>query len=811
MLPKDYNFLEIEKKWHNEWLSGKYSEIFKFNEGDNDSEVYVIDTPPPFTSGKLHMGHVLNFIWIDIIARFKRMKNFNVLCPQGWDTQGLPTELKVEQKYKIKKNEREKFRNLCIEWTKEFIANMKSQMTMIGYIPDWSREYKTMDPNYWKAVQYSLIKFYEKGMIYKDKHPVHFCPSCGTAIAKAEIEYITRETTLNFIKFYLDEKSNEGNENDNEKNENFIIIATTRPELIQACVAVFVHPNDERYKHLIGKFVNVPLTDRKVKIIAENEVDINFGTGIVMICSFGDEHDVKWIYKYNLEIINAINEYGKLADLCGIYKGMKVEEARKKIIEDLNAKKSIVQQEKLNQNVGIHERCKKPVEFISTDQWFIKVIDSNDRLMEESRTIKWIPDYMQKRFKEWVENMDWDWVISRQRIFGTPIPFYYCEHCSKIIPAEIFELPIDPTLKEKKCPHCSNILSPAKDVCDCWVDSSITPLIVSKWLNDEKYFNKTYPVSLRPQGHEIIRTWAFYTLFRCLILTDKIPFSNILVNGMVFGKDGKKMSKSLGNVVEPNEIIEKYGADAVRQWACTFVPGSDTSLIMKDIDYGKRFITKLWNAARFIEMNLQDYKHENNHDEIFGKNLTPVDKWILAKCDEMTEKTDAALENFNFAVMKDLQNFVWHDVCDNYLELVKYRMYENLNRQAAQYTLHIVLTNLMRQLAPFIPHTTEEIEQNFNKNSDSVHSKGNFPKPLGIDKKYLDVENVVAIIEAIRKFKGDNKIKLSEEISRVKIYRKQDAAETKFIEECIIDIKKAGRAKEAEIFDSDVFKVECEK
>jgi len=275
---------------------------------------------------------------------------------------------------------------------------------------------------------------------------------------------------------------------------------------------------------------------------------------------------------------------------------------------------------------------------------------------------------------------------------------------------------------------------------------------------------------------------------------------------MVFGPDGKKMSKSLGNVVEPNEIVVKYGADAVRQWACTFVLGSDTTLIMKDIDYGKRFITKLWNMAKFIDMNLQDCKH-NENKEILTQ-LTPVDKWILAKLDEMIQNTDNALENFNFTIMKDLQNFVWHDVCDNYLELVKYRMYENINKESAQYTLDILLKNLMKLLAPFIPHITEEIEQNFN--NESVHSKGGFPEKTGIDKIYLNVEKVVSVIEAIRKFKGDNKLKLSEEISGVKIYRKQDATEAKFIEECIIDIKKAGKVKEVEIFDGD-FKVECER
>ncbi|MFN3527917.1 MAG: valine--tRNA ligase, partial [Candidatus Altarchaeaceae archaeon] len=593
MLPEKYNFLEIERKWQKEWIEGKYKEIYKFDENDNNKISYVIDTPPPFTSGKLHMGHVLNFIWIDIIARYKRMKNFNVLCPQGWDTQGLPTELKVEQRYKIKKDEREKFRNLCIEWTKEFIANMKSQMTMIGYIPDWSREYKTMDPEYWKLVQKSLIDFYKKGMIYRKEHPVHFCPSCGTAIAKAEIEYVKRKTLLNYIKFFISENE-------------YIVIATTRPELIQACVAVAVNPKDEKNKNLIDKEVKVPLTERKVKIISDENVDPTFGTGIVMICTFGDEQDVKWVYKHNLQIIKAIDENGRLTKECGIYEGMKVEEARKKILQDLKEKNFIVKQEEIEQNVGIHERCKKPVEFILTNQFFIKVIEFRDKILNESKNIEWIPDYMKIRHDDWIKNMDWDWVISRQRVFGTPLPFWICENCNEIIPADENELPIDPTTKEKFCPKCKQKAIPVKDVCDCWVDSSITPLIISKWNNDEKFFNKTYPSSLRPQGHEIIRTWAFYTIFRCLMLTGKIPFNKILVNGMVLGPDGRKMSKSFGNVVEPNEIVEKYGGDAIRQWACTFVPGTDTALLMKDIEHGKRFITKFYNAARFILMNCQD-------------------------------------------------------------------------------------------------------------------------------------------------------------------------------------------------------------
>lgn len=804
MLSKNYDFLNVEKKWQNEWINGKYKEIYKFSE-NFDKSVYVIDTPPPFTSGKLHMGHVLNFIWIDVIARYKRMQNFNVLCPQGWDTQGLPTELKVEQKLKIKKTEREKFRNACVEWTREFIAKMKSQMTMIGYIPDWSKVYKTMESNYWKAVQKSLIEFYKKGMIYRGKHPVHFCPNCGTAIAKAEIEYTKRKTFLNYIKFYVNEKDTKET---NDK-ENFITIATTRPELIQACVAIAVNPKDERYKNLVNEKIEVPLTDRKVKVIADESVDPNFGSGVVMICTYGDEQDVKWVYRYNLNVIKAIDENGRLTEQCENYKGMKVKEAQEKILKDLKDKNFLIKQEEIEQNVGIHERCKKPVEFIITDQIFIKVVDYKDKILEESKNIKWIPDYMRTRFEDWVKNMDWDWVISRQRVFGTPIPFWVCENCNILIPADENELPIDPTTKEKFCPKCKSKAIPVKDVCDCWVDSSITPLIISKWIekdNDEKtneFFKHTYPCSLRPQGHEIIRTWAFYTIFRCLILTEKIPFNEILVNGMIFGPDGRKMSKSLGNVIEPNELVEKYGADAIRQWACTFVPGSDAALLVKDIEYGKRFITKLWNASKFIEINLHDF--DITDETINFENLKLIDKWILAKFDEIIEKTKKQLENFNFTVIKDIQSFVWHDVCDNYLEIVKYRLYENINKKEAQETLLYLLKNLLKLLAPFIPHITEEIYQIFNNGS--VHSK-EFPKILGIDKKYLSVDKVIKVIEKIREFKGINKIKVNEEISKVIIYIPNE--ERKFVEECINDIKKGGKVKEVEVIDGN-FKVECVK
>lgn len=798
MLEKNYNPRKFEEKWQKCWINEE-KEIYSFNE-NSDKEVYVIDTPPPFTSGKLHMGHVLNFIWIDVCARYKRMKGFNVLCPQGWDTQGLPTELKVEQSYKIPKENRNEFRKACIEWTEKCISKMKSQMTMIGYVPDWSREYKTLDESYRKKVQYSLIEFYNKGLIYKASHPVHFCPACRTAIAKAEIERVNKKTFLNYIKFYLSAESENADTEDTE-NKNFIEIATTRPELIPACVAVAVNPLDERFKNFVGKEVNVPLTKRKVKIISDEAVDPGFGTGAVMICTFGDEQDVKWVYNLKLDVIKAIDETGRLTSECGSYSGMKVKDARNKIIEDLKAKNLLFRQEEIDHAVGVHERCKKEVEFIITNQWFIKVIDFKNEILEAGNKIKWVPDYMKKRFEDWVKNMDWDWVISRQRVFGTPIPFWYCENCDLIIPAEKSELPVDPAVDKKICPKCGVEAKGTKDVCDCWVDSSITPLVVSKWNEDKEYFKKTYPNTLRPQGHEIIRTWAFYTIFRCNNLIGRVPFSEILINGMVLGSDGRKMSKSLGNVLEPNEIVEKYGADSVRQWACTFVPGSDTAMLMKDIEHGKKFLTKLWNLARFIEISLKGYTFR----KIENENLKPIDLWILAKLDEIITKVSDSLENFNYTVIKEIQNFVWHDVCDNYVEMVKYRIYENEKKEEAQYTLYVVLKDIMKICAPFIPHITEEIYQFFNDGS--VHAK-KFPSQRNIDKEYLKLDVVVDVIAEIRKFKSKNNMKQSDKLNKIKIYC--ETGLIKHVNSAKEEIMKLCKVNEIEIFPGD-FKVEFQQ
>ena len=406
-MPKDYN-IGIEKQIQKKWEESK---IYKFDE-DSKKPPYIIDTPPPYPTGRLHLGHALNWTYMDIIARYKRMKGFNVLFPQGWDCHGLPTEVKVEEIHGITKSDvdRHKFRELCIELTKENIEKMRNQIKSLGISIDWDKEYITMTPEYIKKSQTAFVRMYEDGLIYRGKFPVNWCPRCQTAIAFAEVEYKERESKLNYIKFPAAD------------GDGHLLIATTRPELMAACVAILVHPEDERYKDLIGKEFIVPLFGHKVKLLADEDVEKEFGTGAVMVCTFGDKTDVLWVNRHKLEIKKAIDEKGELTEIAGKYKGLKTEEARKIIIEDLKKEGYLVKQEPIKQNVGVCWRCKTPIEIIVTEQWFVNVKKLIPKIREVADEIKWIPEHMKIRLLNWIEDMDWDWVISRQRIFATPIP-----------------------------------------------------------------------------------------------------------------------------------------------------------------------------------------------------------------------------------------------------------------------------------------------------------------------------------------------------------------------------------------------------
>src|SRR6056297_1514987 len=562
-VPDSYDPEQVEPKWQEEWRG---SEIYNL-EGEPD---YVIDTPPPYPTGQLHLGHALGWSYMDFAARFHRLLGEEVLFPQGWDRHGLPTEVKVEEEEGIHRTDvpREEFRDLCVDLSERRIDSMKDTMRSLGFSQDWGAEYRTMDAEYWEKTQRSFVEMAdeeeEDNYVYRDEHPVNWCPRCETAIADAEVENIDREGTLHYVTF-------PGVENDD------IEIATTRPELLAACVGMAVEPGDERYEDRIGDTFEVPLFGQEVELLADDDVDGDFGTGAVMICTFGDKQDVDWWAEHDLDLRPVFTEDGHLGELAGEYEGLTIEEAKTEVADALDDAGYLNDSEPTEQSVGTCWRCDTPIEILSKEQWFVEV--RQDEILEQAEKVERLPDHMHARLEEWTEGMDWDWVISRQRVFATPIPAWECGECGHWHIADREDLPVDPTEDDPvvgDCPECgADAWVGETDVMDTWMDSSITPLHISGW-PDDLSLDEFEPVSLRPQGHDIIRTWAFYTLLRTGGLTGKKPWEQVLVNGMVFGPDGNKMSKSRGNVVAPDEAVAEYSADALRQaLAIGGQPGTD--------------------------------------------------------------------------------------------------------------------------------------------------------------------------------------------------------------------------------------------
>ncbi|WP_409199644.1 valine--tRNA ligase [Methanobrevibacter sp. DSM 116169] len=784
-IPKDYN-QGCEKEWQKKWEN---DEIYKFLD-DGTKPRYVIDTPPPYPTGSIHLGHVLNWTYIDMNARYRRLKGLDVLFPQGWDCHGLPTEVKVEETHNIKKNDISKaeFRKYCVDLTTENIDLMKNQMKLLGFSQDWSREFVTMTPEYMRKTQYSFLKMYDDNLLYQGIHPVNWCPRCETAIAFAEVEYDENETFLNYVNFppakesiYDDITSSKTSGKQAQADEEGVLIATTRPELMSACVAVVVNPEDSRYSKLLNKYVEVPLSCQKVKIIADEEVDPEFGTGAVMVCTFGDKTDVSWVNKHGLEIIEAIDEKGLMTESAGRYEGLGLQECKLKTIDDLEDEGYLIKQENVDQNVGKCWRCKTPIEILVKKQWFIAVRDLTSQIKDAANDMNWVPEHMKSRLLNWADSMEWDWCISRQRIFATPIPVWYCKDCGEIIlPAEE-DLPIDPISDkpQKPCKCGSTEFTGEEDVLDTWMDSSISPLSIAGWPNKE--FKNNFPSNIRPQGHDIIRTWAFYTILRTLALEGEKPFDDIVINGMVFGEDGYKMSKSRGNVVGPEEVVSEYGADALRTWAANSLPGSDVAFDWKDIKYGYKFLRKFWNAFRFISMHI--FNEEIKYEEI-ANSLNPSDKWILSKLNNLNKDVDEAFNTYTFAnTINAIEKFVWHDFCDEYIEAVKYRLYNDdisdESRKAAKYTLKTVIETSLILLSPITPFFSEEVYQYFNEDI-SVHN-ASWPQ-INNDLISEDSENegkiAIDIIGDIRRFKSSSKIPLNVPLDTVKIYADDEIKNT---------------------------------
>ena len=743
------------------------------------------------------MGNVLNWTYFDIVARYKRMQGFNVLFPQGWDCHGLGVEIQVEKTHNIRKRDvpPDQFRKWCMELVEKYIAMMKEGILKLGCSIDWTTEYRTMNPEYWRRTQLSFILLCKKGYMYQGTHPVNWCPHDETAIADAEVDYVKREGVLHYIRFPF------------EGTGDYALIATSRPEFIPACVAIEVNPSDERYDKYVGKKIVVPIVNRSVTVIADECVDPAFGTGVVMICTYGDKEDVKTVIKHKLPVIMLLTENGRINENGGKYAGLTINQARAAIVEDLATAGLIEKTEKITQEVGVCERCKTHVEILERKQWFMSTRKLTDAVEKTSNEIVWYPDYMKNRLVDWAKSLDWDWVISRQRLFATPIPVWYCKNCGELIIAKEDWVPIEPKLENpriNKCPKCGGKeFTGEQDVFDTWMDSSITCAVHAGW-PDRADWKRLFPSDVHTSGTDIIRTWAYYLIVRHLALFDEKPFKSCLINGMVLGADGRKMSKSLKNYVAAPEVLSKNGADASRQWAASGgATGSDIPYRAQDVEYGRRFLVKLWNVSGFTSKLLADYEPDARAD----LELQPLDKWIISKAENLTSKVTEAFEKcqFNIAV-EDIRNFTWHVFCDYYVEAVKDRLYNPdlhgpAKRLAAQYTLYEVLYRILQLLAPVTPHLTEEVYQHMFAENKGFKSLQISPWPK-FNKTLVDEETerngdlLIAVISEVRHDKAEKKLPLNAPIRSLVIYAGNDE-NAEVISSGIADI--AGTLKVANI------------
>ncbi|UPM44034.1 valine--tRNA ligase [Halocatena salina] len=782
-IENEYDPDSIEQKWRERWQE---MGVYQYRD-DEERPDYVIDTPPPYPTGNFHIGNSLGWCYMDFAARYHRLCGDDVLFPQGWDCHGLPTEVKVEENHDIHRTDvpREEFRELCIEHTESQIDAMYETMLDLGFSQDWSHEFRTMDPEYWGETQRSFVRMAEEGYVYRDDHPVNWCPRCETAIADAEVETDDRTGTLYYLTFSSasEEQRSSGSRTQSGDSEeqhtsgsrtqsgdsDAIEIATTRPELLAACVGIAVDPDDERYADRIGETFEVPLFEQEVELFADDEVDSTFGTGAVMVCTFGDKQDVTWWAEHDLDLRPVITESGHLAELAGEFEGLGVNEAKEEIAQALAAADVLNDRESIEQSVGICWRCDTPIEILSKDQWFVRV--NQEEILETAREIEWIPEHMYARLEEWAEGMDWDWVISRQRVFATPIPAWFCEECGHIHTADEDALPVDPTETDPghPCPECESTEWVGEtDVMDTWMDSSITPLYVTGW--PESSFES---VQLREQGHDIIRTWAFYTILRTAALEDERPWDRALINGMVFGEDGHKMSKSKGNFVEPKEVISEHSADAFRQAiALGGQPGTDIQFQWKEVTSASRFLTKVWNITKFAS-NHFDADTPSIQDPAYRD----ADKWILIRCAEVADRVQEHMDAHRFdAALRELREFIWHDLADDYLELLKGRLYEGRpgERNAARHALYTALSASLRMLSPFAPFLTEEAYQTLPAGAESVHTE-TWPSLQTFDADAAQRgQLIVDVASAIRGWKSDAGMALNAELDRIELFVDRD-------------------------------------
>jgi len=781
-LPQHYNPKEAEPRIQKFW---EEKNIYKADE-DTKKPVYSIDTPPPTVSGKMHLGHAFSYSQQDFIARYKRMRGFEVYYPFGTDDNGLATEKLVQRgkKVNLRNVERHEAIKICLDFLKEERPRFIQDWKNIGMSCDFSLCYSTIDDYSRKISQKSFLDLVKKGLVYRKEAPVIWDTVFQTAIAQAELENIERKSFFNDIIFTTE---------DGEK----LTIGTTRPELLGACAALFAHPEDERYKKYFGKYAYSPLYKVKVPILADDKADPEKGTGMVMCCTFGDQTDIEWYKKHNLPLRMVITKDGRMNEASGKYSGMKIEDARKEIIDDLKQAGLLVNQREITQAVNVGERSGQPVEIINSKQWYVNYLNKRDLFLQSSEELNWHPAHMKHRLDNWIKGLNWDWSVSRQRKFGVPIPVWYDKE-GEVYYADEKQLPVDPLKDRPLNTPSGKELIPEKDVFDTWFTSASSPFLAINLMEGKPIHKKLFPMNLRPQAHDIINFWLFYTMAKTQLLQSANPWSEVTISGFVLDPKGNKMSKSKGNVVAPQDVIAKYSADAIRFWAATSKLGEDLPYQEKDVLTGQKFVNKLWNASKFTIMHLEDYQ-ESPVIEVF-------DKWLLHKLQNIIKECTQSFDSYEYSKTKaEVEKFFWHVLCDQYLEIVKDRLYNQEDRgveakRSAQSALYGSLLSVLKMTAPVMPHITEEVYRSYFKEKDgfeSIHLSG-WPK---FDPDYLDDKAVLAgdlgvdIINAVRKFKSEQQLSLKEELSQLVLVSDEEGLE-EMIQGIKADLKAVLKVKE---------------
>ncbi len=710
----------ILKKWDDE-------KLYDFKLQD---ENYTIDTPPPYPSGRpWHIGAASHYAQIDMIARTARMNGKNVYFPIGIDRNGLPVELYTEKKHgiRMRETERGEFLNLCKNALDDLEAEMIQIMKSLGLSGDFKNYYRTDSEEYRKFTQETFIDLWKKGVIYLATRPNNYDWVSGTTIADAEIVYDDLPTKLVYMKFIVKDEEKE------------IIIASTRPELLCACKTVIVNPDDERYSNLIGKNLVVPLTNKEVEITPHHSAKIEFGSGAVMVCSYGDQNDVALFRELQLEEVIAIGLDGRMTEAAGDYQGLKPKQARTKIIEDLENANLVEKIEEISHRTPLSERSKIPIEIVPMEEYYLKQKDSIEKMKKLGSEIEFYPNMHKQILMNWLESISIDWPISRRRFYGTEIPIWYCNECSEPFVPEPgkYYRPWKDSCPAQKCEKCGNTEFTGEDrTFDTWMDSSVSPLFVTKFNRDDEFFKKTYPTGIRPQAKDIVRTWLYYTLLRCEKLTGQKPWSEAWVMGYGLDEKGMKMSKSKGNAIDPLPVIQKSGADTFRFWSASEInQGYDFRCSEQKIESTKKFLSKLWNVSRFL----------SSFPIIESGKLTDSDKWILSELDKLISVCSEGYSKYNFFIPATaLREFTWNIFAAQYIEMAKARAYgigfDDDERDGAIFTLHKVLSTILKLLAPITPFITEHLWQTlYSKNS--IH-KEQLPKMENIE----DMTNMTQVI-----------------------------------------------------------------